>query len=125
MNAEWLHTVDAFGETPLTRAAKSGRMELANILLTQEAEDDAETVAAMPDLHRAAFWDFGEAVADLLDQGADPTEHNSNGETAPATLGSSPRPRRSGDSPRDQWSRRERVRFPWNDSPALGGADRP
>lgn len=82
MNAEWLCTTDIFGETPLTRVSKAGRMELANIMLMQELEDHLRYVGYMPPLHRAAYFDYGDAIEDLIEDGVDPSEQNDRGETA-------------------------------------------
>ena len=82
MNTEWLCKVDCFGETPLTRVSRSGRMELANIMLMQEIEDDIRYAGYLPPMHRAAYWDYGDAIEDMLEEGADPAEESPSGETA-------------------------------------------
>ncbi|HOZ46398.1 MAG TPA: ankyrin repeat domain-containing protein [Candidatus Hydrogenedentes bacterium] len=80
--AEWLCKPDDFGETPLTRISRSGRMTLANIMLLQDIEDHLRFIGQMPPMHRAAYLNYGDAIEDMLDEGGDPTEENASGETA-------------------------------------------
>lgn len=82
VSTDWLCHVDEFGETPLTRVSRTGRMELANIMLLQEIEDHIRYVGYMPAIHRAAYFNYGDAIEDLLEEGADPMEENDSGETA-------------------------------------------
>jgi ankyrin repeat protein len=82
MNAEWLYEVDAYGETPLTRVSKSGRMEVANIMFLQEISDALREITQLPALHRAAYWGYEDAVTDLLEDGVDPEAEDLQGETA-------------------------------------------
>jgi len=81
MRNEWLCTADELGQSPLTRIAKSGRMELANVLLLLEVCDDISRVGYLPPMHRAAYWNYDDAIGDLLEEGVDPTQVNDAGET--------------------------------------------
>ena len=81
MNTDWLFRMDEMGETPLSRVSKSGRMELANVMLTQDIDDHIRYAGHLPAMHRAAYWDYGDAIEDLLEEGDDPMAENANGET--------------------------------------------
>jgi ankyrin repeat protein len=81
MNNDWLNELDECGETPLSRVAKSGRMEIARLLFMREIDDTLREVSQLPPLHRAAYWGYEEAVYDLTDAGADPNELDLQGET--------------------------------------------
>ena len=81
MSADWLYTTDEFGETPLSRVAKSGHTEVSRLLILQEVNDNYEEADKMPALHQAAYWGLQDAVSVLLDEGADPTEADAQGET--------------------------------------------
>lgn len=81
MNCEWLYTIDMYGETPLSRVSKSGRIEIARLMLMQEIEDTLKEIAHLSPLHRAAYWGYEDAVKDLLEEGADVDETDAQGET--------------------------------------------
>lgn len=82
MATMWLHTMDEVGMTPLTRASKSGRFEVANVMLLREVTDDPKNFRQLPELHRAACWGFADVIEDLLADGAEVYEVDADGETA-------------------------------------------
>jgi ankyrin repeat protein len=73
--------MDDSGETPLTRAEKSGYRMLAEVLLRLERESEAPAEEAPRSLHAAAYWGLSEAAARLLEAGADPSEADYSGDT--------------------------------------------
>lgn len=81
MDQEWLYTRDEYGETPLTRISKSGRMEIASLMFVQTIEDRLREVANLPALHRAAYWGYDDAIIELLEMGDDIDEVDAQGET--------------------------------------------
>lgn len=81
MNSEWLYTIDVFGETPLTRVSRSGRIEIARLMLMQEIDDTLKEIAHLSPIHRAAYWGYDDAIIELLNEGADVDEIDSQGET--------------------------------------------
>lgn len=82
MATTWLHEIDEMGMSPLTRASKAGRFEVANALLVREQHDDPKTFKALPELHRAACWGFEDVVEELIEDGADVMDIDPIGETA-------------------------------------------
>ena len=80
MEHDWLYEVDEFGETPLTRVSRSGRMDLANVLFLQRIEDALKEVARAPEIHRAAYWGYAEALQSLISAGEDPDLVDQHGE---------------------------------------------
>lgn len=81
MNNEWLYTIDACGETPMTRVSRSGRIEIARLMLMQEIDDTLREIANQSPIHRAAYWGYDDAIEELIADGADPNESDMNGET--------------------------------------------
>lgn len=81
MNSDWLYTTDGFGETPLSRVSRSGRIEIARLMLMQEIEDTLREISQLSPLHRAAYWGYEDAIVELIDEGADPNEPDAQGET--------------------------------------------
>ncbi len=82
MKLNWVHNLDDAGYTPLTRASRSGRPDVANLMLIQEQHDRLDTFNTLPELHRAACWGFQDVIGELVQQGADVDETDSQGETA-------------------------------------------
>lgn len=82
MEQEWLYSRDEYGETPLTRISKSGRMEIASLMFVQTIEDRLKEVANLPALHRAAYWGYEDAVTELIEMGEDVDGLDAQGETA-------------------------------------------
>ncbi len=80
MEAEWLYEVDASGETPLSRASKSGHIELAERMLAYEQE--APDPCTAPPLSHAAYFGLGRTAQALISDGADPNKLDQRGETA-------------------------------------------
>lgn len=81
MGDKWYYEMDADGETPMSRALKSGHLALTELMLRQR-DDDAPV--ASPDgslLQRAAYWGLDNAMRKLLAGGADPSERDRQGET--------------------------------------------
>lgn len=66
MPTPWYYDMDAEGETPMSRAFKSGHALLTQLLVLQEEEN---VPAAFDDtsLYSAAYWGHGTAVRKLLD----------------------------------------------------------
>jgi ankyrin len=81
VNTDWLYTTDAFGETPLSRVSRSGRIEVARLMLMQEIEDTLREISQLSPLHRAAYWGYEDAIEELIADGADPNEPDPQGET--------------------------------------------
>lgn len=68
MDHPWMYTMDKHGETPTTRARKSGYTVLAEMLLSQERKSEAahNTVeAAAPD--GDAYWGMSHSVYKMMD----------------------------------------------------------
>ena len=82
MELNWVHALDEGGQTPLIRASRSGRPDVATLMLVQETYDQPQYFGALPALHRAACWGFDDVVSELIDAGADVDETDSQGETA-------------------------------------------
>ena len=82
MNAQWLHTMDDTGTTPLIRASQSGRCEVANLMLMQEHHDSPKFYHELSELQRATCWGFEDVVMELIEDGADVTDIDARGETA-------------------------------------------
>jgi ankyrin repeat protein len=82
MKNDWHIELDATGQTPLSRAARCGRMEFTTLMLVQNEEDKPNKFRELPTLHRAACWGFADVVSDLIDEGADADERDCQGETA-------------------------------------------
>lgn len=82
MRTDWLHTLDDTGRTPLIRASVCGRSEVTTLMLMQEIEDDPKRFQQLPTLHRAACWGFDDVVVELIEDGADVGETDTQGETA-------------------------------------------
>lgn len=81
MSNKWLYFEDDFGESPMSRAMRSGHMALVDFMLRQENAEELETVEQEPPLHRAAYWGVEDAVRRLLATGAQPQERDPHGET--------------------------------------------
>jgi ankyrin repeat protein len=81
VSSDWRYQMDDQGETPLSRAFKSGHVALANLILKHEEENRPSKVAELPPLQRAAYWGLENAVRRMLDSGADPSERDDHGET--------------------------------------------
>lgn len=81
MRNEWLCRTDECGGSPVAQIAKNGRMDLANVLMMLEVADEANRVGTLPAMHRAAYWNYGDAIQDLLEEGVDPSVPNDAGET--------------------------------------------
>lgn len=82
MGTHWYYTMDADGETPVSRASKSGHLALMELMTRQREEDAPEVSAGDSLLQRAAYWGLDNAVRKLLDGGANPAERDKRGETA-------------------------------------------
>lgn len=81
MNTDWMYLIDPEGHTPLTRASKSGRGDVTNLMLMQMIEDSPSNIRRLSPILRAAWAGYYEAIEDLLDEGADPNEIDWQGET--------------------------------------------
>lgn len=67
MDHPWMYTMDTYGETPTTRARKSGYTVLAEMLLSQEhalAAKDAPTPPASGDGN--AYWGMNHSVHKMV-----------------------------------------------------------
>lgn len=63
MDHPWMYTMDVFGETPTTRARKSGYTVLAELILSQERALEArEAVASTPVHDGEAYWGMSHSV---------------------------------------------------------------
>ena len=82
MSGHWFYSMDTEGETPMSRALKSGHMALTEFMLRQERDDMPEYAAGETLLQRASYWGMDQAVRKLLAGGADPMERDDIGETA-------------------------------------------
>jgi ankyrin repeat protein len=77
----WFYTMDESGETPMSRAQKSGVRALAEVLLRQdEREPPAFGGPDGPELSQAAYWGLSKAAEMLLDEGVTPADGDSGGE---------------------------------------------
>jgi hypothetical protein len=75
------------GISPLIRAARSGRLECARVLVKAGATIDArDLIFNRTALHHAAHWEQREVYQLLLEEGADPTLTDKNGRTAAELL---------------------------------------
>jgi len=77
----WFYTMDHEGETPMTRALKSGHRGLQEVMVRQETADAPDQGAGDTLLQRAAYWGMENAVRKLLATGANPHERDVTGET--------------------------------------------
>lgn len=82
MKLNWVHNLDDGGSTPLVRASKSGRPDVANLMLVQSVYDQLDAFSQLPPLHRAACWGFEDVIEELIQSGADTDETDHQGETA-------------------------------------------
>ena len=78
---QWFYTMDHEGETPMSRALKSGHRGLQEVMIRQELEDAPDRAAGDTLLQRAAYWGMENAVRKLLATGANPSERDLTGET--------------------------------------------
>lgn len=63
MDHPWMYTMDVYGETPTTRARKSGYTVLAELILSQERALEArEAVATAPVHDGEAYWGMSHSV---------------------------------------------------------------
>jgi hypothetical protein len=68
MDNPWMYTMDQFGETPATRARKSGYTVLAEMLLNQDRKHAAKPGGApSPDGPKDAYWGMSHSVYKLMD----------------------------------------------------------
>ena len=81
MYVHWFYTMDAEGETPMSRALKSGQRTLQEIMIRQELADAPDRGAGDTLLQRASYWGMENAVRKLLAGGANPDERDETGET--------------------------------------------
>ncbi|MBP8131058.1 MAG: ankyrin repeat domain-containing protein [Candidatus Hydrogenedentes bacterium] len=81
MVAEWMHTIDDAGRTPLDRAYQSQHMALAEMMLSLAHEGSECGVGSMTPLHRAALFGLTDAVRSLVRYGADVNAEDALGET--------------------------------------------
>lgn len=65
MDHPWMYTMDEFGETPTTRARKSGYTVLAEMLLSQE-RNRAPKAAAQPPADGDAYWGMSHTVREMV-----------------------------------------------------------
>lgn len=79
MALEWLHMMDTEGRTPLDRAMNSGHRAIAEMLLRQEKEDEAEADGTL--MHRAAKLGLTAAVHKQMSYGFDAMRADNNGDT--------------------------------------------
>lgn len=81
MSSKWLYAVDEHYQTPLSRAAMSNHMALAELLLRQDADDQASSLEGSTLLHKAAALGLDEAVSRLIDDWPDLNQLDRYGET--------------------------------------------
>lgn len=81
MGEEWFNRMDEEGETPVSRAMRSGHAALRSLLERAQAEECAGVLAGASLLQQAAYWGLGNAVRTLIDRGANPSERDMRGET--------------------------------------------
>lgn len=68
MDHPWMYTMDRSGETPATRACKSGYTALAEMLLSQErALEEKNADAHRPTSSKEAYWGMSHSVYKLMD----------------------------------------------------------
>ena len=68
MDHPWMYTMDKHGETPTTRARKSGYTVLAEMLLSQERTEEAKNAAPQQNRPGAdAYWGMSHSVYKLMD----------------------------------------------------------
>lgn len=68
MDHPWMYTMDKQGETPTTRARKSGYTVLAEMLLSQERADTAKDAHPLPSRPgEDAYWGMSHSVYRLMD----------------------------------------------------------
>ncbi|MBL7644781.1 MAG: ankyrin repeat domain-containing protein [Candidatus Hydrogenedentes bacterium] len=67
MDHPWMYTMDTYGETPTTRARKSGYTVLAEMLLSQErALTDKESPTAPASGGDSAYWGMSHSVHKMV-----------------------------------------------------------
>jgi ankyrin repeat protein len=67
MEHPWVYTMDVFGETPTTRARKSGYTVLAEMLLSQEhAQSAREAHPAPQTVDEHAYWGMSHSVHQMV-----------------------------------------------------------
>jgi len=76
----WYEQMDESGETPITRVAKCGFRELAELMLSQERRERGQEKVKRSRLSTAAYWGLGNVVQDLLDEGVNPDEPDAFGD---------------------------------------------
>jgi len=76
----WLDVLDEDGETPMTRAFKSGNFGLTQIVCEYEKKNGL--VEGEDPIHRAAFLGQDELIEKYIQEGVDPDVRDSHGETA-------------------------------------------
>jgi len=80
MTRQWYYEMDRDGETPMSRAMKSGHESIIRLLLFQEPDEDP---AEDPEsLHALSYFGLTGAVRQLLAKGADPCARDRHGEPA-------------------------------------------
>lgn len=80
MGTCWLTELDDLGETPLTRASRSGNSALAELVLAPES--DASDYCDKPWLHHVVRQGDATEVLEALEEGASPNEPDFLGMTA-------------------------------------------
>lgn len=81
MKRNWIMDLDEVGQTPLSRASKSGNYELPTLMLLKDADDEPRDFRHLPTIHRAACWGFADVLEELIADGADPDERDVQQET--------------------------------------------
>jgi len=67
MDHPWMYTMDVFGETPTTRARKSGYTVLAEMLLSQEHALSAKEAHPAPQAgDENAYWGMSQSVHKMI-----------------------------------------------------------
>ncbi len=82
MEQSWFYTMDETGETPMSRAQRSGHRALASILLRLERQHAPDERRSPPKLHHAAYWGLSDIAQKLLAGGADPDTRDAQGTPA-------------------------------------------
>jgi hypothetical protein len=68
MDHPWMYTMDKSGETPATRASKSGYTALAEMLLSQERAAEAKRAdTTRPPSDQDAYWGMSRSVYKMMD----------------------------------------------------------
>ena len=80
LRIEWLYEIDEYGESPLSRVSKSGRMDIANILFHQNIEDALKEVTQAPEIHRASYFGYDDVVTEMTASGHDTESLDQQGE---------------------------------------------